>query len=236
MKGGRRPGRSPRRRDVLTLLARARPAALDADLATQRRWPGAEELIGAADHQDETTFQLAGSKTDAGPDEASVGRWAKLGRGKLIGALSSGVMTAVVVGIAVIFGTVVLGSRHAPPPRPPHSTIGQSSPARRVGGGTQVGAFRRLPLLGDWHGRISVAFGDGVVYLVGHASSQDARGSAMATLPPGLRPAAEITLLISLGKAGDGSISISPNGSIVPFSPHGDYSLVSLDGLSFPLG
>jgi hypothetical protein len=58
----------------------------------------------------------------------------------------------------------------------------------------------------------------------------------MARLPPGLQPAAKIDLLISLGEAGNGSVMIMPDGSIVPVSPHGGFGLVSLDGLSFPLG
>ena len=235
MKNGRLTGRSPRRRGALAMLARARPAALDADHATRSRWPGAEEIIAAGGRDGEAGQAFAESKGKPGPGETGIGRWARLGGGKLIGALSSGAVTAAAVGIAVIVGTMVLGS-HGPPPRPPRSTIGHSSSAGRVGGGTHVGTFAKLPLLGDWHGHLAVAFGDGVVYLVGHASSHDTHGSAIATLPPGRRPATEITVLVSLGKAGDGTVTILPNGSIVPFSPHGDYSLVSLDGVSFPLG
>ncbi len=221
MKIGRRGGRPPRRRDALALLASARPAALDADPATRSHWPGADQLISAAGQAGRGAYRSAGSRDDAGSDGASGWRLAASGRRKVIGALSSGAVTAAVVGIAALVGTTVLASWH---PRSP----GAPPPA--------VGAFRALPLRGDWHGRLAVAVDDGVVYLAGQAGSTGDHSSVLATLPPGLRPAAEIDLVVSLGKAGDGSVRILPDGSIVPVSPHANFSLVSLSGLSFPLG
>ena len=236
MKNGRRGGRSPHRRDALTLLARARPAALDADHATRSNWPGPDELIGAAGQNGDGAYQSLGSRGERGPGGASDWQWVRYGHGKLAGALASGAVTAAVVGIAVIVGATVFGSRHAPP-RLPHPTAGASSSVRPpVAGGTPVGAFHPLALLSGWQGQLAVATGNGVVYLAGQASSRDAHSSPITTLPPGLRPAAEIDVVISLGAAGDGSLKILPNGSIVPVSVHGSFSLVSLAGVSFPIG
>lgn len=238
MKIGRRGGLPPRRRDALTLLARARPAALDADHATRSHWPGPEELISAAGHNgDRAAYQSSGSRSERRLGDARDWRWAQRGHGKLAGALVSGATTAAVVAIAVIVGSTVFGSRQAPTPRSSHPATGASSAAGPpVAGGTPVGAFRALPLLSGWQGRLTVATGNGVVYLAGRVSSQDAQGSPMATLPLGLRPAAEIDIVISLGTAGDGSLKIFPDGSIVPLSKHGLFSLVSLGGVSFPIG
>lgn len=237
MKNGRRGGLPPRRRDALTLLARARPAALDADYATRSHWPGPEELISAAGQNGDGAYQSSESRSERGLGDARDWRWARRGHGKLVGALISGATTAAVVGIAMIVGSTVFGSRQAPTPRSPHPTTGASSPAGPpVAGGTPAGAFRTLPLLSGWQGRLAVATGNGVVYLAGRVSSQDAQGSPMATLPLGLRPAAEIDIVISLGTAGDGALKIFPDGSIVPVSKHGLFRLVSLGGVSFPIG
>jgi hypothetical protein len=109
--------------------------------------------------------------------------------------------------------------------------------ATTASGDTTRITFHQLALHGQWGGRVEFGVNDGVVYLAGTAGNSDHHVRAMVTLPPGDRPTRQLDIPVAMGASGTGLIQVLPDGTIWAFTPPGgDFTFVSLDGVSFPLG
>ena len=110
--------------------------------------------------------------------------------------------------------------------------------AASTGNGATTPVFHNLPLGKGWVGQLKYTIINGVVYLSGNAGTSNPKGLIMTTLPPGARPtSSQQDLPITFGGEGDGTIQLLNTGQIEPFAPAGgDYTFVSLSGVSFPLG
>ncbi|HET7016608.1 MAG TPA: hypothetical protein VFI65_21980 [Streptosporangiaceae bacterium] len=210
---------------VLAVLARARPARLNADAAPRVSWPTVAKLMETAELADD------GPVSDADPGE----RWPLVRRRplvpvKLVGAMTSAAVTAVVIVVAVFVGSVVLRAPHHQPTAAP--SPGQPSAGRL--------AFRSLPLGPRWHGHLAYAVNYGMVYLTGnatldHRGSQSGKDGPMTTLPPSARPAGQLSVVATVS-AGAGSLKIGADGQVDVISQQVGVTWVSLDGVSFPVG
>ncbi|HXS63669.1 MAG TPA: hypothetical protein VN767_12535 [Streptosporangiaceae bacterium] len=212
------------RTHVLAVLGRARPARLDADTAVRTNWPTAAKLMETAELADDDPV----AETDHARLPTSVRR-RPLVPVKLVGALASAAVTAVVIVVAVFAGAVVLRAPHHQP------TAVRSSPGQRSAGRL---VFRALPLGPHWHGHLAYAVNYGVVYLAGKATQDRHVGQSvgpMATLPPSARPAGQLNV-VAIVSAGAGSIKIGADGQIEVTGQHAAVTSVSLDGVSFPVG
>lgn len=96
--------------------------------------------------------------------------------------------------------------------------------------------WHKLPLAKGWQGGLRYAVSNGVVYLAGNAGNSTGT-SVMTTLPAGARPTStQQDLPIAVGGGASGTIQLLNDGEIMPFDTSGDYSFVSLSGVSFGLG
>lgn len=222
--------RSARGGHVMASLARARPARLDAEACVRNRWPDASEIIEAAGPAEPGQGSFF-SKIHLKPPGWASGLLAHPGHRKLIGAVSSAVVMAVAIVIAASAYSLVLGSRHpSGPVRPGHSA--PPGPSSASAGPIK---FRPLRLSPGWHGRVAYAVRDGIVYLTGTARPSG-RSLILARLPPALRPASELDIVVGLGSEGDGAIKVAANGQLRVYAPQSRITFVSLDGVSFAAG
>ena len=212
---------------VLAMLARARPARLDADAAPGTSWPAVAKLMQTAELADDGP--VGEPYADHGGLRPSVRRRPPVPV-KLLGAMTSAAVTAVVIVVAVFLGAVVFGAPHHQP------TAARSSPGQPFAG--QL-VFRSIPLGPHWHGHVSYALSYGVVYLAGIATldrgSQSGNDGPVATLPPSARPADQLSVVASVSVGAD-SIEIGAAGQIEVTGHHVAVTWVSLDGVSFPIG
>lgn len=230
MKHGRKAGRSARAGQVLERLARARPARLDADASVRSRWPDASEIIYAAGSAEPGQASFF-SKIRAKPPRWISHLLVHPGRSKLTGAFLSAAVMAVAIVIAMTTYSALLGSPHpGESVRPGHSV--QTGPAPVSGG--PIG-FRPLRLSPGWNGRVAYAVRDGIVYLTGTARLSG-QSLMLAQLPPALRPASELDIVVALGSGLDGAIRVPANGQLRVYGRTSRITFVSLDGVSFPLG
>jgi hypothetical protein len=96
--------------------------------------------------------------------------------------------------------------------------------------------WHKLPLGKGWTGSLKYAVSNGVVYLAGSAGNSTGT-SVMTTLPVGARPtSSQQDLPIAVSDASAGTIQLLSDGTIFPFDAAGNYSFVSLSGVSFGLG
>ena len=205
-----RPARLRTQRDALASLAVARPARLDDGENRSARWLTVSDIITRAG-DDADRLGPGSADQDAGR------RWSRPDRRKLLAAMTTAAVTAIVIGVAELAGPVTGGP-------PPISTV------------TPVAAgFHPLPLRDGWHGRAEFEVSDGIVILSG-AVGTSGDSVSLATLPPGARPNRPIKVVITLGKSADGELTVSPQGRLRVYSTAKNYKSVSLDGVSFALG
>ncbi len=223
MKKIRKDVRSAHHGNVMESLARARPARLNADVVVRGDWPPARDIIEAAGTANDGTACYP-SKTGHRERGWAAKRLTHPYRYKLAGAITSAALTAIVIVIAVALSTGLLGS-----PFPGHSP-----PVSAVVSPSAI-SFQLLPLHDRWRGWIAYAVSDGIVFVAGSARASGTAG-AIATLPPGARPADQIDIVVTLGLGEDGSIQVMPDGRIQAFSPRNQVKTVSLGGVSFPIG
>jgi hypothetical protein len=213
-----------RRHQTLADLGAARPASLDVSPSERAAWPTAEDLIAASGQaQPDDEPRRAARRWPRRSRLAGLLRLARQPAGqdrrKLIGAISSAVLMAAVIVVAVLVSMSIAG-----PPR--HH--GQPSTAH---------SLHSLPLLGSWHGSISYAVRHGVVYLVGSAAAEaSGNPGPIAVLPVGARPATPVIAVVVVGSAGDGAVRVSRNGQISTFSAYRGGTSVSVSGVSFLYG
>ena len=230
MKNGRKVGRSAYKGQVMARLARARPDRLDADASARSRWRDASEIIEASGPAEFGRASFVSRIRPKLPNVASH-LLAHPGRSKLIGAVLSAVVMGVAIVIAVATYSVVLGSGSpSGPVRPGHSAT--ASPSSGPVGPIR---FRPLTLSPGWHGQVAYAVRDGIVYLTGTAR---ASGTSLiiAQLPPALRPASELDIVVGLGSEGDGAIRVPANGQLRAYGRTNRIAFVSFDGVSFAVG
>jgi hypothetical protein len=110
--------------------------------------------------------------------------------------------------------------------------------ATSASGTTTRITFHNLRLHGHWQGHLKYGVSGGVVYLAGSAGNSNGNRISMTTLPPAERPTRQLDLTINLGGLGTGVIQVTPDGQISAFAEGGvnNFTFVSLDGVSFPLG
>jgi hypothetical protein len=214
----KRPG------NVLTVLARARPARLDSGAALRANWPTSDQLIAAA--------ELAGDNPvpSLDPGEPRVQR-RPLVPAKLLGAMTSAAVTAVVIAVAVLAGAVVLSGPHGQPTTAPSSSVTSGEPiAGRL-------VFQSLPLGPHWHGHAAYAVSNGVVYLAGTATLDNlgSRPGPVATLPSSARPAGQLEL-VAIVSAAAGRIDVGADGEIDVVAFQGEVTSVSFSGIAFAVG
>jgi hypothetical protein len=218
-----------RRSNVLAVLARARPARLDAGAVPGTRWPAVTALIEAA--------ELAEDGPACEPDHREPGG-RRLPRPlvpvKMLGALTSAAVTAVVIVIAVIVGTVVFRAPHGQPTGAPSSSVSGRPPLPRSV------LFHSLPLGPHWHGDLAYAVSHGVVYLAGtatvdHQGSQSGANGSVTTLPSAARPSGQLDVVAAVS-TGAGTIEIGADGQIEVIGQQAGVTWVSLSGVSFPAG
>lgn len=110
--------------------------------------------------------------------------------------------------------------------------------AASTANGATTPVFHNLPLGKGWVGQLKYTIINGVVYLSGNANGNSRKTIVMTTLPRGARPtSSQQDIPITFGGEGDGVIQLLNTGQIAAFAPAGgDYSFVSLSGVSFALG
>ena len=225
----RRQHRSP----AIAALARARPARLDADAARRDSWPEPVQIFAAAGLTDDDPV---GSPSDHGHRG---GRSNPLVHAKLLGAMTSAAVTAVVIVVAVFVGAVLLRAPHRQPAAAPSTSVSSRSSPGKPSGSRLV--FRALTLGPHWHGHLAYAVNYGMVYLAGIATpdrlgSQSGNEGPVATLPPAARPAGQPELVVAVS-AGAAAIKIAAGGQIdLVEPPNAIATWVSLAGVSFPVG
>jgi hypothetical protein len=236
----------PDQGNVISVLARARPARLNADAEVIASWPTPGQIIEAVDLAGEGPECLLIHRRRRGLSGWRPGLSRLLGPGKLLGAMTSAAVTAVVIVVAVVVGAIVLRAPHrqshlVPPPSssasPSLSTQSPSSSPPPVQFSSRPPVFHRLPLDSGWHGRVSYAISNGVVYLEGIAamSRPGSQSGPIATLPSSARPAGQLDLVVT-ANVGAGSIEIDPDGQIAVVRQSANVTWVSLDGVAFPVG
>lgn len=214
-------------KNVMASLARARPARLDADASARSRWPDASEIIEGAKPAEPGQPSFF-SKTRAKLPGLTSRLPEHPGRSKPIGAALSAVVMVAAIVIAMTAYSVVLGSRHpSGSVRPGHSAA--PGPASALVGPIK---FHPLQLSRGWHGQVAYAVRDGIVYLTGTARLSG-QSQILAQLPPALRPAGELDIIVGLGSEGDGAIRVPANGQVRVYGPTSHIRFVSLNGVSF---
>lgn len=218
-----------RQGNALAMLARARPARLDPDTPPKVSWSAVAQLIETAELTDDGPAHAL----DHGRSRPSVRR-RPLVPVKLVGALTSAAVTAVVIVIAVIAGTAVFSTPHGQPTGAPSSPVSGRPPLARSL------IFRSLPLGPHWHGHVAYAVSHGVVYLAGtatvdHQGSQSGAYGAVTTLPRLARPSGQLEVVAAVS-TGSGTIEIGTDGQIGVIGPPASLTWVSLGGVSFLVG
>lgn len=243
MKSEPQRGRSAYQGNVMAMLARARPARLNADAAHRDGWPAPAQIIETAEAADDSPVCYLGHGKYLGHRKRGRRPW-PLAPVKLLGAVTSAAVTAVVIVVAVIVGTVVLASPHGQPHVSPSGSV-TASPSSIAPTPVHVSAgppvFHRLRLAPNWHGHLTYAVDNGVVYLLGVATP-DSRGSQsgnygpVATLPALARPADRLELAAIISAAA-GAITVGADGQIdIAVKSHTYVTWVSLAGVAFPVG
>lgn len=103
--------------------------------------------------------------------------------------------------------------------------------------GSTKPVFHQLKLGRGWHGQIEYTVVNGIVYLSGSANGNDRKSFDMVILPRSIAPKDQLDIPITFGGEGDGLIQVIQTGEIEAFPPQGgDFTFVSLSGVSFPIG
>jgi hypothetical protein len=246
MNGSRMP-RLRRHRDLMELLARARPARLDSDHAAG--WPDARTLLAADGSPEQVgepllTASQPGRRrrwpdwirrsSGIGPDEIrrsngirSNGIW----QPRLWAAVLSATATAAVIVVVV----AIVPGAHSPKRGPDSGPVtGQAGPI----------LFHVLQLANGWRsGAPTIATGapaygtsgNGIVYLSGSLSRSTpptGKNGMFAILPKGLRPTHREDVVVTTIGGTTALVQIAPDGQML-ISGLKAAQLTSLDGVCF---
>ena len=224
MNGSRHLPRTRRRRDLMELVARARPARLDADDAAG--WPDARALVAAYRGVEHAVEPLLPGSPPGHRDAWPHG----IRRPRLWAAALSATTTAAIIVVLV----AITQGEHAPGPGPdaPAAT-GQPGPV----------SFRVLQLANGWRPGASTirtgepaygTSGNGIVCLSGSLSrSTPPTGSngTFAILPKGLRPIHQQDVTVTTVGGTTAMVQITTDGQLAISGLNAARRPISLDGV-----